>query len=162
VGDRTLAVYVRRALASHRPARVRGAAALALGALGDRCALPALAAALADTSSQVRLAALRSLGRLGERAAAAEALAHARVERDVHVRAVALEVAGDAGEAVERARGAAVLEVRVAGPGDDPAARPLVDVRLDDGRWLRQRALPGGELIVADLPPGAADVRRVE
>jgi hypothetical protein len=34
-----------------------------------------------------------------------------------------------------------------------------VEVLLDDGRWLRIRTLPTGELLLAGLPPGRAELR---
>ena len=35
----------------------------------------------------------------------------------------------------------------------------IVEIVLDDGRWLRVPTLPGGELVICDLPAGSADVR---
>lgn len=46
------------------PARLRAAAALALGRIGDKIAVPALGEALKDPSPEVRYAAALSLGRL--------------------------------------------------------------------------------------------------
>ena len=47
-----------------QPARLRAAAALALGLIGDRVAVPSLAEALKDPSPNVRFSAALSLGRL--------------------------------------------------------------------------------------------------
>jgi HEAT repeat protein len=161
--ERALRVYLRRALASRRPARVRAASALALGALGDQRAFSSLRAALADPSTRVRLAAVRALGALGGVESARACAAHARVERDARVRRAAHEVAARDGRALAIAeRGELVLEARVIGVDEAGRERPLVDVLLDDGRWLRVRAGAGGELIVADLPAGTAELRRVE
>jgi hypothetical protein len=49
-----------------------------------------------------------------------------------------------------------VLELHVR--ADDPAPR-LLEVWLEDGRCLRHRTLPGGELVIVDVPAGEADVR---
>jgi HEAT repeat protein len=158
-----LRVFLRRTLASRRPARVRAASALALGALGDQPAVSALRAALADPSTRVRLAAVRALGALGGVESAHACAAHARVERDARVRRAAQDVAARDGRALAIAeRGELVLEARVIGVDEAGGERPLVDVLLDDGRWLRVRAGSAGELIVADLPAGTAELRRVE
>jgi len=161
--DRDLRVHLRRALSSRKPARVRASAALALGALGDRAGFTPLHAALSDPSTRVRLAAVRALGALGGSEVARACEAHARVERDALVRRAALAVAERDGRAAEIApRGELVLEARVIGVEPAARERPLVDVLLEDGRWLRMRADAHGELIVADLPAGTADLRRVE
>jgi HEAT repeat protein len=161
--DRDLRVYLRRTLSSRKPARVRASAALALGALGDSAALTPLQAALSDPSTRVRLAAVRALGALGGADAARACRLHARIERDMLVRGAALAVADRDGRAVELAeRGELVLEARVIGLDPDARERPLIDVLLADGRWLRMRADAQGELIVAGLPAGTAELRRVE
>ena len=54
-----------------------------------------------------------------------------------------------------------VLEARVRTDAGTANERPLVDVLLEDGRWLRMRTLPGGELLLEDLAAGQADVRVV-
>ncbi len=167
---RALRVRLRRALGSHQPQRVRVGAALALAALGERSARPALLAALEDGSARLRLAAARALGALGGVDTAASLAARARVERDPRVRQAELQAAARAGVAAPLfERGDRVLEARVqsqGAPRDAQAGgspwRPLLDVLLPDGRWLRLRAQAGGELIVADLPPGVADVRAVD
>ena len=73
---------------THSDARVRAAALLALGDLGDRRALPALCDRLAsDGASMARQAAAQSLGRIGDRSVesalktAAEADAKSKVRR---------------------------------------------------------------------------------
>jgi HEAT repeat protein len=73
---------------THSDARVRAAALLALGDLGDRRALPALCDRLAsDGASMARQAAAQSLGRIGDRSvesaleASAEADAKSKVRR---------------------------------------------------------------------------------
>jgi hypothetical protein len=79
------------------------------------------------------------------------------------VRRAAQEVAArDGGARALAERGELVLEARVVGVDESARERPLVDVLLDDGRWLRVRAGTGGELLVADLPAGTAELRRVE
>ncbi len=161
--DRDLRVHLRRALSSRKPARVRASAALALGMLGDRAGFTPLHAALSDPSTRVRLAAVHALGALGGSEVAGACEAHARVERDALVRRAALAVAGRDGRAAEIAPlGELVLEARVIGLEPGARERPLIDVLLEDGRWLRMRADAQGELIVADLPAGTAELRRVE
>lgn len=163
--SRELGVLLRRALSSPRSARTRAAAALALGVLGDLTGLTALEAALSDGSARVRLAAARALGvlrRLGSNEAAQTLAEHAHVESDALVRAAMLEAAthvAQGGAALERML--AVLEVRVVGQ-DAAAKQPPIDVLLQDGRWRRFRPLPGGELLVADLPVAEAEVRAVD
>jgi HEAT repeat protein len=159
---RALRVFLRRVLSSRRPTRMRTGAALALAALLDHAARPALEAALGDASPRVRLAAVRALTALGGPAAAHTLLVHARVERDALVRRAALQGASNAGApAALVARGELALELHVrAQTGADD--RPVLEVLLEDGRWLRMRPLADGELIVSDLPAGQADVRAVD
>jgi HEAT repeat protein len=160
---RALRVRLRRALSSPDALRLRVAAALALGQLGDTAARPALEAALADPSARLRLAAVRALAALGGRSSALALTAHARVERDGLVRREALHGAALGGvPAPLFARGELALEVRLREERPPGQQRPLVDVWLPDGRWLRLRTLPGGELLVPDLAPGQADVRAVD
>jgi len=159
--DPKLQVHLRRVLASRRPARLRSAAALALGALGEASARTPLWAALADPATRVRLAAARALGALGGAEPARLCRSHARIERDPLVRRTALAVALAGGRTLPLLqRGPLVLEVRVGQA--EPGERPLLDVLLADGRWLRLRAHPGGELILGGLPPGSAELRRVD
>lgn len=73
----------------HRAPRVRAAALLALGELGDREAMPAVAERLAeDVSGMVREAAAQALGRLGG-AAAEQALQEALADPKAKVRKAA-------------------------------------------------------------------------
>jgi hypothetical protein len=104
----------------------------------------------------VRLAAARALAAIGGAQAAQALRVQARVERDPLVRAAAL---GETTPAVPAAP--LVLEARVRTEAAPTHERPLLDVLLDDGRWLRMRTLPAGELILEDLPAGQADVRAV-
>ncbi|MFI5308075.1 MAG: HEAT repeat domain-containing protein, partial [Polyangiales bacterium] len=157
--SRSLRVRLRRALASHAPLRVRVAAALALGRLGDRAARPALVAALDESSARLRLAAVRALGALGGAGSVYALQAHARIERDALVRRAALQEAAHAGVPSRVEHGDLVLELRVRAQVAAESARPFCDVLLQDGRWLRYRARANGELVVADLPAGVADVR---
>jgi hypothetical protein len=156
--DLGLRVFLRRALSPASPPRTRAGAALALAALGDRTALPALRAALSDASTRVRLAAARALGQLGGDEAAQVVRDRARIERDELVRAAALEVAAAGGEPLARAAGTRVLEVIVGDLGAGGSARAPFDVQLPDGRWLLLCPTRRGELIAADLPEGAAEI----
>lgn len=158
----SLRVLLREALASSAPARVRATAALALARLHDVEATPALASALGDSSPRVRLAVVRALAALGGGAAARALLVHARIERDPLVRRAAREATVHAGvpDALMQ-NGDRVLEVRLTARGVTPI-EPLAEVLLGDGRWLRVRALSGGELIITDLAPGRADVRAID
>lgn len=81
---RALAVALRHDTA----ARVRRSAAWALGYVGDRSAIPALAAALADADARVRARAAWALGRVAE-GAAPPALLTALGDRDPGVRELA-------------------------------------------------------------------------
>jgi HEAT repeat protein len=86
------ATFARRALRSG-DARVRRAAVEALATLGDRTATGAVELALADEERDVRLAAIRALGRLG----APEALATlAETAGDAETAGAALRALGDA------------------------------------------------------------------
>ena len=165
----SLRVALRRMLAPGQLTRVRVGAAHALGALHDARAWPVLAAALDDPAARVRLAAARALAAIGGAPAAQALRVQARIERDPLVRAAALDGAAPALPAVSGTapalRGGAatplVLEARVRTEAAEAHERPLLDVLLDDGRWLRMRTLPAGELILEDLPAGQADVRAV-
>jgi hypothetical protein len=162
-----LRTALRRMSGPGRSGRVRVAAMLALAALHDGNAWPALAAALDDPAARVRLAAVHALSRLAHPDAQRTLQSHARIERDALVREAALRALGDADALVtdedeDGAAGPRVLEARVrtaAGAQRTERERPLLDVLLEDGRWLRMRTLPGGELVLEDLAPGEADVR---
>jgi cellulose synthase operon protein C len=139
--------------------RVRAASARALAEAGDAEAWRAVVHALDDAAPEVRLAAARCLAVLGVVDAEERVRARLRIEEDPWVRR-ALE---DAAAASLRGRplafvaqGEDVLRVTVASEGD--AAGVRVDAVLADGRWLRLRTLPSGELFLADLPAGSADL----
>jgi hypothetical protein len=75
---------------THGDARVRAAALLALGDLGDQTVLPDLCARLAnDTNSMVREAAAQSLGRIGDRTIEPALEAAARTDAKGKVRKAA-------------------------------------------------------------------------
>ena len=157
---RELRVALRRLLDPGRAARVRVGAALALGALREASAWPALVAALDDPAARVRLAAVHALARIAGAQAERALREHARIERDPSVREPALAaLAHDEGDD-EESRGL-VLEARVRTDAGALRERPLLDVLLADGRWLRMRTLPGGELLLEDLAAGHADLRVV-
>lgn len=153
-----LRVALRRMLAPGRLTRVRVGAALALGRLHDSSALPPLQAALDDPAARVRLAAVHALLAIGGDEVWETLRAHARVERDPLVREAALEAQAEpVYSPAER-----VLEARVRTEATTTHERPMLDVLLDDGRWLRMRTLPEGELLLEDLTGGNADVRAVQ
>jgi aminopeptidase N len=121
----------------------RAQAAAALGSYGEAQALPALEAALADTSSAVREAALESLARIG--GARAAALGRASLARDPSyaVRAAALgAAAGDsAGRTAMLASAIASASYRdavanaalgIAARANDAGALPAMEARLGD------------------------------
>jgi len=135
---------------------------LALATAEDRTAWRALAVALDDPAREVRLAVARALERLAVPDAAAEIEARLRVEDALDVRSALADAAGAAERrpASHRGmRGQEVLRVRVMAAGAQEAEPIPVDVLLPDGRWLRTETLPGGELLLADLPSARADVR---
>ena len=87
---------------THSDARVRAAALLALGDLGDRRALPALCDRLAsDGASLARQAAAQSLGRIGDRSVASALEASAGADAKSKVRRAARDALAQI-----RARGA--------------------------------------------------------
>jgi HEAT repeat protein len=95
---------------THADARVRAAALLALGDLGDRRALPALCARLEkDDASLARQAAAQSLGRIGDRS----------VEDALHTAARA-----DPKSKVRRASREALAQIRARAPGRHGAKSP--------------------------------------
>jgi hypothetical protein len=156
--------YLRRVLRDAPSARERAGAALALGMMRDRRGRSSLLAALRDVASAVRVASARSLAVVGDRSAAERLAALARVEADPAVRS-ALQSASarlrrprvDPAPAGPLLQGVEVLQLQLSGSG----AR-LLDVGLPDGRLLRVRTAETGELTLADLPKGAADIRIVE
>ncbi|RMH40579.1 MAG: tetratricopeptide repeat protein [Deltaproteobacteria bacterium] len=140
LGDRRYRVALERVVAdasAHR--HTRAACALALGALGDRAALPALIAALDDGDERLQRMASWALGRLGDRAAV-PALMAAYFGKSEPVReAVAWAIARAATGHVDRTPVAA-----------------LADYPTSGGRYDAAAAL---EALVADLdaaPPPAA------
>jgi hypothetical protein len=129
--------------------------------------LSALRDALRDDSARERsplvaLAAARALAALPAPASLApELAAEARACPDLRVRAALLDALAAAQQGRARpleVRGDAVLHVRLVLAGGAREAGIGVDVRLADGRILRRRTLPSGELFVLDLPAGVADV----
>jgi HEAT repeat protein len=151
---------LRRELRSAEP-RTRAAAARALAEADDRAAWRALVERLEDGAAEVRLASARALQVLAVAEARPGIEARRRVERNPRVRAAL----ADAASAPRRrplpgfqARGSGVLRVGVAAP-DGQSGSVSVDVVLRDGRWLKMRTLETGELLLADLPAGEADVR---
>lgn len=76
---------------------IRTYAALALGMLGDRRAVPALVTHLEDPDANVRFHALEALGRIGDRSAA-DAVAAVAESRDFAVAFVALDALAAIGE----------------------------------------------------------------
>ena len=123
--------------------RTRAAAAGALAHFGAAAALPPLRAALRDTSSAVRAAAVEALGRIGGGQAAA--LARTAFQRDPsnQVRAAALVTLARTdtsaaapvirqalADPVEAIRTAAMNAIEISG---DTAFLPAVEARLADG-----------------------------
>lgn len=160
--DLRLRLFLREMLRAEQPTRTRAWAALALARLGDRAARAALDDALDDASPRLRLAAAHALASLGGPAAARALVVRARVESEPKLREALREAAASDGAALPLApKGALAIEARIRA-ASPRAPRALFDVLLPDGRWLRMRALPEGELIVPDLPAGEADVRAVD
>jgi hypothetical protein len=155
--SRALRVALRRALDPRTTPCTRAAAARALGAQlaqGDVTAEVPLVALLDDPVPRLRLSAVHALRASATTRAARALTQQARIERDPLVRSALAR-----GPATSDPRPAHALELRVR--ADEPTPRVL-EVWLEDGRCLRQRTLPGGELVIADLPPGDADVRVVD
>lgn len=155
--SRTLRVALRRALDPRATPCLRAAAAHALGehgARGDSTAEVPLVALLTDPVPHLRVAAVHALRPSTTQRATNALTQHLRVERDARVRS-----AGEAPPTLDRSTPARALELRVRTDDREPR---LLEVWLDDGRCLRQRTLPGGELVIADLPAGEADVRVID
>ena len=142
-------------------ARTRAGAARALAVAGDRDAWRALLRRVeTDVATEVRRAAARALNVLAPESARDALEAVGRVEEDGAIRRALREATRTRrrAEAFEL-RGRHVLRVRVvAAEGETEGGIP-VEVVLPDGRWLRLRSLPSGEVFLADLPSGDADVR---
>ncbi len=154
---------LRRALRA-TDGRTRAGASRGLAILGARAAWRAIATRLEDGLPEVRRAAARALAVLAVPASAAVLEAQARVEDDASVR-LALSDAAAVAEGQRRRplafdeAGDEVLRVRVAALAQGRREGVPVDVVLPDGRWLTLTTLPGGELLLPDLPAGRADVR---
>lgn len=161
-----LAKRLRQALRGHEPrhrepARVRTAAARALGASGGPLASKPLLDALDDPDAAVRRASWLALARLALPRSLPALRAAARVERDPEVYRVArrtLSALEDGERYTPATTGSQALELRLqraSGRGTLPQA----DILLPDGRWLRMQPLPSGELLLPDLSQGPVDVR---
>ena len=143
--------------------RVKAGAAHALALSGDIESWRALVQALEDESPEVRSAAARALAVLRQPGAREPIAARRRIEEHPAVQSAL----ADAAEAfLLRRPPAAVLHgdavLRLGVVAHDAGRRRQgvpVDVVLPDARWLRMRTLRGGELVIADLPRGIADVR---
>ena len=158
-------------------AGVRASCARALGGIGSRAAVPALAAALGDPSEAVRAAAAQALGRVGPTPADVSWLAGAVSSPDRYVAAFAAWSLGNLGAAAEPAVGElaralareetnAVVAGALAriGPAAKAAVPELVRAlgSADDGRrWRAARTLgrigPAAETAVAALTAALAD-----
>lgn len=151
--------------------RLRSSAARALALAHDVRASRALLAAVRDAlrddaarepSPLVALAAARALGALPAPASLSpELAAEARACPDSRVWAALLDASAAAQQRRARPfdpRGDGVLHVRLVFSGSARGEGVGVDVRLADGRVVRRRTLPRGELFVLDLPTGIADV----
>jgi len=152
---------MRRSLRAAQP-RVRAGAALALAIARDRNAWRALVAALGDEHDSVRLAVARALESLGDERANEALLAQARVEQVESVRHALLDAASSSRRRAPPAirPGHALLYARVStAAGLSRGPDLAVDVLLPDGRWLRTFALETGEVFLADLPAGEAEVQ---
>ncbi|MFW6050583.1 MAG: HEAT repeat domain-containing protein, partial [Myxococcota bacterium] len=127
----------------------------------DRPAWRALAERLDDPAPEVRRAAARALEVLSEPASRAALATRWRVEDDPWVRGALRDASRATRDAPAPGgfalRGDQVLRMRVAAA--EAHHRMRVDVVLPDGRWLRLRTLPSGELLWPGLPAGKADVR---
>jgi HEAT repeat protein len=151
---------LRSALRDQDP-RTRAAAARALAIARDRSAWRALVTRLDDGAPEVRLAAALALESLGVPEARDALLAGARVEEDPAVASALL----DAAEPTERSRGPVprrgneIFRARVVAEEAEAIARVMIDIVLPDGDWLRIATLETGEIVLADLPAGSADLR---
>ncbi|MDH5492999.1 MAG: HEAT repeat domain-containing protein, partial [Myxococcales bacterium] len=151
-----------RAALRHPEARIRAGAAHALARAGDRRAWRALAARLEDPVAEVREAAAHALAALAVPESRAALEAALRLE----TRAEAWPAYRDAITAARTGRsrgvpiGEEVLRLQVAHEGAPPGAGSVeADLILPGGRWLRMRSLQTGELLLADLCAGSADLR---
>lgn len=149
--DRALARSVRGALRSRDP-RTRAIAVESLARRGE--ARSTIAAAIEDPVPEVRLAAARALASEGDDPAIRERLrSRLAIEAEPRVRR-ALRDALDRRPASSGDRCLAVALERRGAP-----ASIAVEIVLEDGRWIRERTLPSGELVVCGLPEADADLR---
>ncbi|MEM7607907.1 MAG: HEAT repeat domain-containing protein, partial [Myxococcota bacterium] len=135
---------LRRALHSAWPPAAR-AAAYTLGAIDDVDAVPALLA-LYDRNESIRPLVAQVVGRLAP--GHPGVLARRRVASEPALRA---DWSGGLG------RGRRVLRVGV--QAEQAPDGVLCLITLPGGRMRLQRTLPSGELLIADVPAGMADVR---
>jgi HEAT repeat protein len=113
-----------RCLADNADARLRGLCAAMLGTLGDRSALPALHAALADWETDVRLEVIRALGRMPADQSVDPLLAlYGRRDEETVVRQAILRTLG----AIGHPKGVALM-------------------RRELGKPRKELAVPGGDL----------------
>ena len=133
--------------------RARAMAALSLARARRDRARFALRAALDDEDELVRLAAARALGQLAlDVTLSVELAAAERLEPSPRVRTALADARVRAQPRPLLLEGDDVLFARiVTAPGLAPGSLS-VDARLADGRWLRLRALPRGEILLPRLP----------
>ena len=138
------------ALARDRMPRARAVALESLARRGEGATT--LAAALEDPIPEVRLAAARALAPRRERPLARLA-SRLAVEADPRVRRALRDAI--AGRAAPHGEQCLIVQLeRYGAPGP-----VVVEVVLDDGRWLLEQTLPSGELVLCGLADGVADVR---
>jgi HEAT repeat protein len=154
----------REALRAEDP-RVRAGAARALLVCDDREAWRALVFTLDDAVPEVRLAAASALAHLAVAEATPAIEARWRVEEDPRVLPALLDAAAAPDRRPVRApelggrAGDESVRVRIVAVGEEGRSGVPVEILLPDGRWLRMRTLPSGELVVVDLPAAVVDVR---
>ena len=86
-------------------------------------------------------------------------LASARVEEDPAVLSALLDAAEPTRRRESVRRGSEIFRARVVAEAAEAVARVTVDIVLPDGEWLRIATLETGEIVIADLPAGTADLR---
>jgi HEAT repeat protein len=155
---RELRLLPREALRDPSP-RVR-ALAIAVLAREREPSVIAIAARLEDPAPAVRLAAARALGSIpGAPDLASDRIAsRAAIESDPWARRALLDALAPA--AASRPRGGVQGDLCLAIALDRGGAPTIgaIEIVLADGRWLRERPLATGELVVCDLPRGDADL----
>jgi HEAT repeat protein len=153
-------IELRRDLRDQDP-RIRVGAARALAIAGDRSAWRALVTRLDDTAPEVRHAAAVALESLAVPDARAAIVGSHRVEEDPTVANALL----DAADPTVRGRdpiarlGSEVFRARVVAEEAEAVERVTVDLVLPNAEWLRIATLETGEIVLADLPAGTADLR---